>query len=570
MGGPSDKTSNFIKVPGSWRQYDHNFILTDLYTSDELATIKVDAVVDDAFHQGWAVESSLTAEENERLIDFNDQFSIQSTVIDARKWSRLYGGGAVFIGSDDGRSQDQPLKLGGNIIFASAYERDELYPSRYYEDSLSPKFGQPSHYRLNPLTMGGNARPVDTDIHESRFLLFYGVRGTKQQRLQSYGWGQSVLLRPMQALKQFNAAYALTLSLLADSNQNVYKIKDFSEALRSGEAGEAITRRLEIIDKFRSGVNALVIDATDEDFVRSQLSLSGVNDILTAYKERLAAAFEMPLTRLLGVSPSGLNATGESDTRNWHKQVEGERKSVLKPALERWTSIVLAAKNGPTGGVVPDTFSVKFPSLWDLSPKEEAEIDAINATTDKTYRDLGILRKEHVASRFTGDRLRPTMSKEDIEALIAAEKIAAGSSGKAPELAPTDIAKIMLVREARQTQGLPPLGDERDDLTISQLEERMKSGGVPTAPIATPLLDGKADSVDSDISDEPDVDNDLMTFVAQMNEHRMERCPHGKVNRCRMCGIERIRELSMDPAGQPLTDEAGAAICNVKWRPLTA
>jgi len=41
-------------------------------------------------------------------------------------------------------------------------------------------------------------------------------------------------------------------------------------------------------------------------------------------------------------------------------------------------------------------------------------------------------------------------------------------------LAPTDIAKVVLVREAREAQGLPPLGDERDDMTVSQLGESTK------------------------------------------------------------------------------------------------
>ena len=37
-------------------------------------------------------------------------------------------------------------------------------------------------------------------------------------------------------------------------------------------------------------------------------------------------------------------------------------------------------------------------------------------------------------------------------------------------LAPTDVAKVVRVREARSAQGLPPFGDARDDMTISQLD----------------------------------------------------------------------------------------------------
>lgn len=46
-------------------------------------------------------------------------------------------------------------------------------------------------------------------------------------------------------------------------------------------------------------------------------------------------------------------------------------------------------------------------------------------------------------------------------------------------LAPTDIAKVVRVREARAAQGLAPFGDERDDLTISELEQRSAGESAP-------------------------------------------------------------------------------------------
>jgi hypothetical protein len=46
------------------------------------------------------------------------------------------------------------------------------------------------------------------------------------------------------------------------------------------------------------------------------------------------------------------------------------------------------------------------------------------------------------------------------------------------QLAPTDIAKVVTAREARAAQGLAPFGDERDDMTIAELEAAAK----PAAP----------------------------------------------------------------------------------------
>jgi hypothetical protein len=53
------------------------------------------------------------------------------------------------------------------------------------------------------------------------------------------------------------------------------------------------------------------------------------------------------------------------------------------------------------------------------------------------------------------------------------------------DLAPTDTAKVVRVREARAAQGLPPFGDYRDDLTLPELEADAKSKADAAAQIKT-------------------------------------------------------------------------------------
>ncbi len=43
------------------------------------------------------------------------------------------------------------------------------------------------------------------------------------------------------------------------------------------------------------------------------------------------------------------------------------------------------------------------------------------------------------------------------------------------QLAPTDVAKVVRVREARAAQGPPPFGDARDDMTMPELEAATKA-----------------------------------------------------------------------------------------------
>jgi hypothetical protein len=86
--------------------------------------------------------------------------------------------------------------------------------------------------------------------------------------------------------------------------------------------------------------------------------------------------------------------------------------------------------------------------------------------------------RERLTAIIEGMRRQQFEITQDVVDRIAGElgiapppKIASLDTQSATvELAPTDVAKVVLVREARASQGLPPFGDARDDMTIAQFE----------------------------------------------------------------------------------------------------
>jgi uncharacterized protein len=492
VGGMDDKSAGFIFVPGTDRLWT-TIYLAELYEVDDICARIVDALTDAAFERGWSLESNLEAQQAEAVRDSLDYFRVQLQLTRTRKWSRLYGGAALYIGSDDG-PQDARLQYGGRLHFLQPYERDELQPHRYYDDPLSPKFGEPSHYRLTPIrSVAAAAQSVL--IHESRLIIMHGVDTTPRKRAQNNGWGSSVLIRPMKAVQQFYAAYAIVLSILGDANQNVYKWKGLADLLLAGK-DEIIEARMRLMDRVRSTVKGIAVDAEEEDFVRSQINVSGIDAVLDKYALRISSAAKMPATVLHGQSPAGMNATGESDLRNWGSQAETERRDTLTPALERIVRIIFRAKNGPTRGQEPATWSIKWPSLWAPTPREEAEIRSINSQTDQTYVDMQVLTPAHVAkARFSGDteQKTPLVSPEELAALQGAQQ--------------------------------PPAAQEPEDALDPE--------AIPNNP-----EDASVESEDGTIDDA------VTELAARMTELGVRRCEHGAGNRCRICGVERVRKVA--------------------------
>jgi phage-related protein (TIGR01555 family) len=597
VGGDSDKSANFTFVGGDEWCWDWTR-LADLYEADAIAAKIVNAVVDESFMADWTLEVGADSDAAQASRDWFDAIGGTKAIKQARKWSRLYGGGAVYIGSDDG-SQTDPLTIGkGRIHFLTAYEASELIPSRYYSNPLMPNYGAPSHYQLMPMTRA-SVRPI---VHESRLILFDGVDTTKIKREQRQGWGGSVLIRPMKAIQQFNATFATVQALLADSSQNVYKWKGLGDMLMAGQ-NDLIEARMKVFDQVRSAIKAIVVDADSEDFVRSQLQLGGIEGIMDKFMLRVSGAADMPASKLFGEAAAGLNATGEGDARNWHAQVAVEQREQLEPAMDRALRVMFNAPNGPTGGTEPDSWEVSWPPLWAPTPSEEADIATKNAATDQTYFDMGALTAQQIAkARFTaGGGERVVLTDAEIEAISPAmvevptdgEELAveteAPTQTNALEITPSDLAKIVTVNEARRASGLSllvtPEGEPDPDggLTIEEFAAKRATAAeitgeqagtvqavgavatvLPPAPGGQPV--NPVDTADTDQGTDASVE----ALAAKMTEFAVQRCEHGVVNRCVKCGIERTRDFAIGNDGQPVRDAEGNIQWSVLWRPIGA
>jgi hypothetical protein len=128
-------------------------------------------------------------------------------------------------------------------------------------------------------------------------------------------------------------------------------------------------------------------------------------------------------------------------------------------------------------------------------------------------------------------------------------------------LAPADVAKAVRVDEARAAQGLGPIGDERGMRLLSDVQDAPKGPDPRAEDPANPaeaLLGGE-------VITEPLPDGAAAKLAEDMTAYQIERCEHGSVNRCRLCGIEREREL-VPPSVPGGSDYSW----RIRWRPIAA
>jgi phage-related protein (TIGR01555 family) len=399
--------------------------LENLYNFDGVCARVVDAVPEHALRQGFTVSTG-ESEQETALLAAIDDLHVVEFVRRAWTWGRLFGGGALLIGADDGCAPEEPLDESQlrRVLWLADIDRRDLYPLTWASDFDSPRFGQPVLYSL---TRMGGTRSQTLTVHHTRLVRFEGPTPTRRRRLTLNGWGDSVLQRCYQEVMQLRGAFAASGELVQQASQGVIKMKGLMDMMAS-DSDDLVKKRLWLMNQSISVARAMLLDADGEDYSRSDAgSLGGVADIMDRMVNMVASVSKIPVTVLMGQAPAGLNATGDSDIRNWYDALASEREHVLRARLDRIVRLVLISREGPTRGVEPEGWRVVLPSLWQPTPVEEADIRAKQATIDTAYITAQVLTPEEVAvSRFRkeGYSTDTSIDLEHRQAMIEADATA--------------------------------------------------------------------------------------------------------------------------------------------------
>ena len=406
--------------------------LEDIYHGDDLGARIVDELVGDMLRKWIRLNVSMSdnsdADENveaaSEMIDALDSLCARAKIKEAMTWAQVFGGSVVFIGADDGGGDNiedmaQPLRENAirSIKFLDVYDRWDVDIESEYTDPMSEKFGQPETYRLrNSGSVRGQANLPELLIHETRTIRFDGVRVNRRRLLRNNGWHDPVYTRISQVLADFGLSWSSASHLLADFAPMVFTSPGLAASLAMDGPG-VILDRMTQMDMCRSTVRMIPVDE-GEMLERKSTPLSGMPDLLSLFILRMCAAARMPVTKLFGQSPSGLNTTAEGDLSFWYDRVESQQDADLRKQLEYLIRLLWLAKDGPTSGVEPESWALDFEKLWQLSQLEEVQARKTQAETDQIYIDNGVLMTDEVArSRFGGDRYSyETQLDEEIRA----------------------------------------------------------------------------------------------------------------------------------------------------------
>lgn len=411
LGGAGDRLSYHVPYALTPLTTD---TLALLYLADPIAGRVVSARVDDALRQGCEVvytgddegDRALIAPIKERL----EELDALARLRQAAKWGLLFGWGGLLVRTGQ-------TELSAPLV-TEQVERVEALVVLDRRDVVVRAWlssGRPEIYDLR-YSLAIPGMPVLTGaVHHSHVLVLGGRDTPLRDRVSFFdGFDSSVLQPVWETIRSFSSSWSGAVSALIDASVGVLKLPALASLLARGGRSVLIDRLQAMKASLWMG-RWLPIDST-EDIQYVSRSFAGIPELLQEQKSLVAAAAEMPQTRLFGMSPAGLNATGVSDEKAWHSQVESYRTGVLdRPARQ---IVQLLARE--LGAADPSAFGVEWPELEVLNALERAQLDVAVGQADAQRVALGMPEEVILRWRYGGGSFTttpPILGDEELVAL---------------------------------------------------------------------------------------------------------------------------------------------------------
>jgi phage-related protein (TIGR01555 family) len=409
-----DSMRNFLAgfgMPGKDKAASQRFVL-DIIDQDQLqAAYRCDwlsrKIVDiPAFDscRAWR-EWEADNEQIEKIEEAEKNLGLQRKLMQALIRARLYGGAAMLIGIDGQKFEDEldPESVGkDDLTFVHVVSRYEIEAGALIRDITSPWFGEPSYYKRTNPAMAATEKlnpPLEESglgykpgsqltIHPSRVVKLVGL--DYPDLMQSPDpWGDSALQPVIDAIRAAGLVNSSIAAMIAEAKLDVIKVPGLLEMVSTEAGTEKLKERFSFSMSAKSTVNTTLIDGAEE-WERIALAFSNMDAVMGMYLSIASGAADIPATRLLGKSPDGMNATGDSDTRNYYDRLASDQVVRLQPALTRLDEVLIRHALGSR----PDEVHYKWKPLWQMDEAQKSEVWLRKAQTHKIDVDTGLINPD--------------------------------------------------------------------------------------------------------------------------------------------------------------------------------
>jgi len=338
--------------------------------------------------------------------------AIEKRMKELKVWSVLrevvehdgfFGRGQIYIDVGDDASTAQgkaelqkpfsakaKIKPGGLIGFRTV-EAFWSYPGPYESNNpLHPDFYKPQYWYVM-------ANLVDS----SRLLTIIG-RQMPDILKPSYAFGGLSLSQMSKPYVDNWLRARQSVSDLVHSFSTMVLKTNMGTVLQ-GKSAANLFKRAALFNDSRDNKGLMLLDKDAEELENVSTPLGTLDKLLAQSQEQIASVTGIPLVILLGVTPSGLNASSDGEVRSFYAMVKAYQERVLRDPLSTMVDLIQLDLDGQ----IDPKITYDFIDLWEMDEKDKAAIRKSDADMDVAYVGGGIVTNEEVRDRIVQDEDSP-------------------------------------------------------------------------------------------------------------------------------------------------------------------
>ena len=324
------------------------------------------------------------------------RFGLREKFHDAMLYDGFFGLSFLYIDigtSDDPEEMKTPLALIPEKIKKGSLKGFQL---------VDPTWTAPNWYEA--------ARPWRSDFYKPTTWFLMGRQFHRSRLLITVSRPVPDILKPAynfgglslsQMLKPYVDNWLKTRQAVSDLVVafTVFVIETDMSAMFADGGGSMETVRFEYFTKLRDNLGLMAIDKDREAFQNVSTPLGGLDKLQAQAQEHMAAVPGLPLIKIFGLTPSGLNATADNEIRVLYDMIHARQERAMGDNL---TTALKVMQLNKFGEIDPE-IGYEFVELWQLDSAGQAAVQKTQADAAAVWIESGVLAPEDERIRIAAD-----------------------------------------------------------------------------------------------------------------------------------------------------------------------
>ena len=348
----------------------------------------------------WIEIKSVGEEDNSEAIkqieECYERLNVRGVFRKAIETDGLFGRGQILV-----QIKDHDGKLANPLLLT---EKTIAKGSLKALVNIEPMWTTPAPYNAIDPTLPDFYKPkawyvMAQEIHASRLFTLIS-RPVPDMLKPAYNFGGVSMT---QLMMPYVERWLRTVDSVSDllHSFSLSGIKtDMSAILSGSDDGDTnIMLRAELYNRLRDNRGLMLLSKDEEEFFQFNTPLSGLDALLAQSQEQMAAPSHTPLVKLLGITPSGLNASTEGEIAVYYDYIRAMQENLLRDPLDKLLKLVQLHLFGK----VNDNITFDFVPLQQMSETELSTIRKSDTDRDVAYIQAGVVSAEEVRGRLASE-----------------------------------------------------------------------------------------------------------------------------------------------------------------------